>query len=182
MAELITDRLLLRAWRKSDFEPYAALNQDPVVMEHFASLKAPVESRRQAERFDSELAARGFGLWALEIRATGQFIGFTGLSIPTFAAHFTPAVEIGWRIAKGAWGKGYATEAARAALDYGFGPADLDEVVSFTATTNLRSQRVMERLGMVHNPADDFDHPNFEAGHRLQRHAHYRLSRAHWSG
>jgi RimJ/RimL family protein N-acetyltransferase len=123
---------------------------------------------------------RGFGLWALEVRETGQFIGFTGFAVPKFEAHFTPAIEVGWRLAKDAWGKGYATEAALASLTYGFGPGGLDDVVSFTATTNKPSQRVMERIGMTHDEADDFDHPKLEKGHRLERHVLYRITRARW--
>lgn len=176
MAELTTDRLLLRAWREGDYELYAAINQDPLVMQHFRSLKSPAESRNQAEMFNDGLAERGWGLWALEVRSDGQFIGFTGLSVPRFEAHFTPAVEIGWRLAVDAWGKGYAAEAARAALDYGFDKVDLDEIVSFTTTTNLRSQRLMRRLGMTHDPADDFMHPDFERGHDLELHVLYRIS------
>jgi RimJ/RimL family protein N-acetyltransferase len=114
------------------------------------------------------------------VRDTGEFIGFTGLSVPSFEAHFMPAVEIGWRLAKGAWGNGYATEAARASLAYGFGPAGLDEIVSFTTTTNLPSQRVMQRIGMTHDEAGDFDHVRIPAGHRLQRHVFYRIDRAQW--
>ena len=116
----------------------------------------------------------------MEVKDTGEFIGFTGLNVPTFEAPFLPGVEIGWRLAKGAWGNGYATEAARAALAYAFGPAGLDEIVSFTATTNLPSQRVMQRIGMVHDEAGDFDHPRIEDGHRLQRHVLYRITRAQW--
>ncbi|MDX6252229.1 MAG: hypothetical protein QOF10_5589 [Kribbellaceae bacterium] len=180
MTELTTDRLLMRAWRESDYEPFAALNSDPAVMEHFPAPMTRTDSDGLIDRITTFLDERGFGLWALEVRGTGRFIGFTGLSVPSFDAHFTPAVEVGWRLSKDAWGNGYASEAARAALAYGFGPAGLDEVVSFTATTNKPSQRVMERIGMTHDDADDFDHPRLEPGHRLERHVLYRISRAQW--
>jgi RimJ/RimL family protein N-acetyltransferase len=180
MSELTTDRLLLRQWKDSDYEPFAALNADPAVMEHFPAPMTREASDDFVDRMRADLDRRGFGLWALEVRSTGQFIGFTGLSVPSFEAHFTPAVEVGWRLAKDAWGNGYATEAARASLAYAFGPAGLDEVVSFTATTNKPSQRVMERIGMTHEEADDFDHPRLEKGHRLERHVLYRITRAAW--
>jgi RimJ/RimL family protein N-acetyltransferase len=177
MTELTTDRLLLRPWTDADRGPFAAMNSDPAVMEHFPAMMTHEESDAFVDRIGAQLAEWGFGLWALEVRDTGRFIGFTGLSRPSFEAHFTPAVEIGWRLSKDAWGNGYATEAARAALAYGFGPAGLDEIVSFTATTNLPSQRVMQRIGMTHDESDDFDHPRVPAGHRLQRHVLYRITR-----
>ena len=180
MTELSTDRLLLRQWRDSDPEPFAVMNADPAVMEHFPAPLTREQADELIDRASAAIDERGWGLWALEVRDTGEFIGFTGLSVPSFEAHFTPAVEIGWRLMKGAWGNGYATEAARAALAYGFGPADLDEIVSFTATTNLPSQRVMQRIGMTHDEADDFDHVRLPAGHRLQRHVLYRMNRTQW--
>jgi RimJ/RimL family protein N-acetyltransferase len=149
-------------------------------MEHFPAPMTRQASDDFVDRMRADLDRRGFGLWALEVRSTGQFIGFTGLSVPSFEAHFTPAVEVGWRLAKDAWGNGYATEAARASLAHAFGPTGLDEVVSFTATTNKPSQRVMERIGMRHDEADDFDHPRLEKGHRLERHVLYRITRAAW--
>lgn len=173
-----TKRLLLRGWRESDLEPFAALNADPEVMEHFPAPLSVSQSRAMVERIEEIFIRYGFGLWAVEVLATGEFIGFTGLSPVSFEAHFTPAVEVGWRLAKDAWGNGYATEAARASLAYAFGPAGLEELVSFTATTNKPSQRVMERIGMTH--AEDFDHPRLPAGHRLQRHVLYRITRAQW--
>jgi len=180
MTELTTDRLLLRNWRDSDREPFAALNADPAVMEHFPALQSREMSDALIDRNIPLIDERGWGLWALEVRDTGEFIGFTGLSVPSFEAHFMPAVEIGWRLAKGAWGNGYATEAARAALAHGFGPAGLDEIVSFTATPNVPSQRVMQRIGMVHDEPGDFDHPRIADGHRLRRHVLYRIDRAQW--
>ncbi|TCC20480.1 GNAT family N-acetyltransferase [Kribbella speibonae] len=180
MTELTTDRLLLRNWRDSDREPFAALNADPAVMEHFPAPQTREQSDGLIDRTIPMIDERGWGLWALEVRDTGEFIGFTGLSVPSFEAHFMPAVEIGWRLAKGAWGNGYASEAARAALAHGFGPGGLDEIVSFTANPNVPSQRVMQRIGMVHDEPGDFDHPRIADGHRLQRHVLYRIDRAQW--
>jgi ribosomal-protein-alanine N-acetyltransferase len=170
--------LLLRRWRDSDREPFAALNADPRVMEHFASTLTRAESDAMVDRIEAAFENDGFGLWAVELVATGDFAGFVGLSIPTFEAHFTPAVEVGWRLAREHWGHGYATEAARAALAYGFDVAALEEIVSFTVPQNLRSRRVMERIGMTYDPADDFDHPRFPEGHRVRRHVLYRVARA----
>jgi RimJ/RimL family protein N-acetyltransferase len=125
-------------------------------------------------------AAEGFGLWAVERQADGRFLGFTGLAAPTFKAHFTPCVEVGWRFAVEAWGHGYATEAARAALRFGFENLDLAEIVSFTVPANTRSRAVMERLGMTRDPADDFDHPRLPEGHPLRHHVLYRLGHERW--
>ncbi len=172
-----TERLVMREWRDEDLQPFAELNADPVVMEHFPSTLTRQESDALVARITAQLDDLGFGLWALEVADTGEFIGFTGLALQTFPAHFTPAVEIGWRLKRSAWGHGYASEAAFAALDYGFGPADLDEIVSMTAKTNIRSQRVMKRIGMTHDPADDFDHPNVPDGHRVKPHVLYRIAR-----
>jgi RimJ/RimL family protein N-acetyltransferase len=180
MTDLTTDRLVLRQWKDSDYEPYAALNADPVVMEYFPAVLTRAESDAMVDRVKASLEERGFGLWAVEVRETGRFIGFTGLSVPTFEAPFLPGIEIGWRLAKAAWGNGYATEAARAALAHGFGPAGLAEVLSWTASINKPSQRVMERIGMTHDEADDFDHPRLDDGHPLQRHVLYRITRAQW--
>ena len=174
MTELRTERLLLRPWRDEDREPFAALNADPEVMEHFPSTMTREESDAFVDFLTGVFAERGWGLWAVEVE--GEFVGFVGLLVPRFEAHFTPAVEIGWRLARHAWGKGYATEAGRAVLDFAFGELGLEEVVSFTATTNLPSQRVMQRLGMTHDPADDFDHPRV-TDPRLRRHVLYRARR-----
>lgn len=177
---LRTDRLILRRWRPGDREPFAALNADPEVMEHFPATMSRVESDAFVDRVESRFDELGFGLWALEVAATGEFIGFTGLSIPGFTAPFLPGVEVGWRLVRPAWGRGYATEAARRALEVGFADIDLPEIVSFTATTNLRSQAVMARIGMTRDPADDFDHPSLPAGHRLRRHVLYRVTKEQW--
>lgn len=175
MPRLTTDRLVLRRWRDADREPFAALNADPIVMEHFPAPLTRAQSDTMVDRLEAIFDEHGFGLWALEVAATGEFIGFTGLSVPRFEAPFMPAVEIGWRLTHASWGHGYATEAARRALRFAFDDAGLSEVVSFTSLSNARSQAVMRRIGMAHDPADDFDHPLVEAGHRLQRHVLYRI-------
>ena len=177
---LRTARLLLRRWRPNDREPFAKLNSDPVVMEYFLSTHTRDESDVFADRIETEFARRGYGLWAVEVPGMSDFIGYVGLAYHDFPAHFTPAVEIGWRLDRPYWGQGFATEAAAAAVADGFERAGLDEIVSFTATINLRSIRVMEKLGMTHDLADDFDHPRLPEGHRLRRHVLYRLSRANW--
>lgn len=161
-------------WQESDREPFAAMNADPEVMEHFPELLTRRQSDELVERIEAGFAEGGFFLWAVEVRASGEFVGFTGLAAPGFEAHFTPAVEIGWRLARSAWGNGYATEAARRALEFGFEDG-LDEIVSFTTPANRRSRAVMERLGMSHDPADDFDHPSLPPGHPLRPHVLYRL-------
>jgi RimJ/RimL family protein N-acetyltransferase len=175
--ELRTIRLRLRRWRDEDREPFATLNADATVMEHFPAVLSRAESDALVDRITAGFAERGWGLWAVEIQATGTFAGFVGLNPATFDAPFTPANEIGWRLARAHWNQGVATEAAQAVVDYGFGVLGLDEVVSFTATANLPSQRVMQKLGMHHDPADDFDHPHLPAGHHLRRHVLYRLAR-----
>lgn len=177
---LRTRRLVLRRWQDGDLEPFAALNADPEVMEHFPSRLDRSASDGLAAAADGAFDERGFGLWAVEVAATGLFIGFTGLAVPRFEAPFTPAVEIGWRLARMAWGHGYATEAATAALDDPFERVGLTEIVSFTSVPNVRSQAVMHRLAMTRDPAEDFDHPNLPAGHRLRRHVLYRINPETW--
>lgn len=174
--ELSTPRLILRRWRDADREPFAALNADPLVMKYFPDCLTRQQSDNLIERIEVGFEQHGYGLWALQVRATDELIGFTGLEAPSFDAHFTPAVEIGWRLARSAWGNGYATEAARASLAFGFEQAGLAEIVSFTSITNRRSRAVMERIGMVHDPSDDFDHPDLPDGHRLRRHVLYRIT------
>lgn len=175
--ELRTERLLLRGWSETDREPFAALNADRAVMKHFPATLTRAESDAFVDRIVGAWASDGNGLWAVERRSDGRFLGFVGLARPTFEAHFTPAIEIGWRLASDAWGRGYATEAARAALRWGFAVLGADEIVSFTSTGNSRSRAVMERLGMTHDPADDFDHPLIAPGDPLRRHVLYRLRR-----
>ena len=152
------------------------MNADPGVMEHFPATLTRAESDALAGRIGAGFAERGFGLWAVEVAGGEPFIGFTGLAVPPFQAHFTPAVEIGWRLARPSWGHGYATEAARRVLDFAFGDLGLPEVVSFTSVTNVRSQAVMERIGMTRDPAGDFDHPLLGEGHPLRRHVLWRIA------
>ena len=174
---LTTARLILRGWRAEDHAPFAALNADPAVMEHFPAPLDRAASDALAARIAAAFEERGFGLWAVEAPGVAPFLGFVGLSVPRFEAAFTPCVEIAWRLAREFQGSGYALEAARAALDFAWGPARLPEVVSFTVPANRRSIALMERLGMRRNPAEDFDHPLLPAGHRLSRHVLYRLAR-----
>jgi RimJ/RimL family protein N-acetyltransferase len=174
---LATPRLCLRPWRDADLAPFAELNADPRVMQHFPAMLTRTESDAVAMRIRAHFEARNFGFWAVELPGVAPFVGFVGLSVPRFEAHFTPCVEIGWRLAAAHWNQGYATEAARAALAHGFAELNLAEIVSFTAVENAASRRVMEKLGMTHNPAEDFDHPGLPAGHRISRHFLYRLQR-----
>lgn len=166
-----TERLILRPWRDADREPFARMNADPRVMEFFPACLSRAESDALADRAEAHFQQHGFTFFAAELRANGQFIGFVGLA---FEPHFVKGVEIGWRLAAEYWNQGLATEGARAALRFGFNELHLDEIVAFTATSNVRSRRVMEKLGMTYNPADDFDHPRIAAGHPLQRHVLYR--------
>ena len=173
--ELRTRRLLLRAWRDEDRAPFAALNADPDVMEHFPSALTSEQSAELVERIIDGFALRGFGLWAVEVPEVTPFIGFVGLAVPGFDAAFTPCVEVGWRLARAAWGRGYASEGAREVLRFAFDDLGLDEIVSFTAVPNMRSQQVMQRIGMTHDPADDFDHPRMPPRDPLRRHVLYRI-------
>ncbi len=167
----------MRRWRESDRDPFAEMSADPVVMEYYPSVADRSASDADVDRYEAHFEAHGFGLWAVEAPGVAPFIGYVGLSRPTFEAHFMPAVEVGWRLGVRYWGQGYATEAAQAAVDVGFRELGLDEIVSFTVPANFRSRRVMERLGMTHDPADDFDHPRLPEGHRLRRHVLCRLPR-----
>lgn len=160
--------------------PFARMNADPEVMQFFVSPMTREDSDAFVDRIEAGFAECGFGLWAVEEIEAGRFIGFTGLIYQTFQAHFTPAVEIGFRLARHAWGKGYATEAAMEAVRYGFKAAGLGEIVSMTAVQNVRSRAVMRKLGMTHDPADDFNHPRVPDGHPLQRHVLYRLTAEQW--
>jgi RimJ/RimL family protein N-acetyltransferase len=172
---LATARLTLRRWRPSDREPFRSINADPRVMEFFPALLTPQESDDLIERIEQHFDQHGFGVYAAELIETQAFIGFIGLNIPSFEAPFMPAVEIGWRLASDVWGQGLATEGASAVVQYAFETLQLPGLVSFTVPTNLRSRRVMEKIGMVHNSADDFNHPNLSEGHRFRRHVLYRL-------
>jgi RimJ/RimL family protein N-acetyltransferase len=179
---LTSERLRLRPWRDEDLPAFAALNADPEVMEHFPKCLTREESDQMAGRIRERIAQQGFGAWAVEVPGVSDFIGFTGLGVPVMDTHFTPCVEIAWRLARQFWGFGYATEAARLALDYGFKVVKLEEIVAFTFVGNQRSRRVMERLGMTRVPEDDFEHPRIPEGHRLRPHVLYRLHRRAWTG
>lgn len=152
------------------------MNADPRVMEFFPACLSRAASDAQVDRFEAHFAAHGFAPWAVEVPGVVPFIGLTGLGIPRFQAHFTPCVEIAWRLAYDYWGRGYATEGARCALAHGFSTLGLHEIVAFTARDNFRSRAVMERIGMRRDPADDFEHPALPDGHRLRLHVLYRLA------
>ncbi len=171
--------MLLRRWRETDCEPFAALNADPRVMEFFPACPTRDESDAMVSRIEQGFEKNNFGLWAVEVPEVASFIGFIGLSIPRFEAHFTPCVEIGWRLAFEHWGKGFATEGAGATLRFAFETLKLPEVVSMTAHQNVRSWHVMEKIGMTRTPADDFDHPLLPEGHTLTPHVLYRVRNAH---
>ncbi len=172
---MLTNRLILREWRDEDLEPFAALNSDPRVMEFLPALLSRTESDAMAERIQTHFQEHGFGLWAVEVQGGADFVGFVGLNIPRFEAHFTPCVEVGWRLSSDHWGKGYAPEAARASLEYGFRELGLNDIVAITVPHNLKSRRVMEKIGMRHEPEGDFLHPNLPEGHPLQQHVLYRV-------
>ncbi len=172
---LTTDRLILRRWRASDREPFRALNADPRVMEFFPALLTAEESDQAIVRIEQQFDRHGFSLYAAELTETHTFIGFVGISIPMFDAPFMPAIEIGWRLAYDYWGRGLATEGARAVVRHAFQTLRIPSLVSFAVPANLRSRRVMENIGMVHDPAGDFDHPRLPQGHPLRRHVLYRL-------
>ncbi|MDS1268987.1 GNAT family N-acetyltransferase [Lipingzhangella sp. LS1_29] len=175
--QLETKRLLLRRWDERDRAPFAALNADAEVMHYFPALRTSAESDESINAMERHFDKHGFGFWALEERETGRFLGFTGLIHVPYQAHFTPAVEIGWRLVRSAWGCGLATEAAHAALEFGYAHLDLDEIVSVTAAGNERSRAVMRRIGMTRDPADDFTHPHLDPDHRLQPCVLYRRAR-----
>ena len=181
MVTLTTQRLILRPWQDSDLAPFAKLNADPRVREFFPSLLTSQESDRSVQLFSDHIAKHGWGLWAASLIETDEFIGFIGLQEVPFQAHFTPAVEIGWRLGFDYWQKGYATEGAKAAVKYGFDTIGLKQIVSFTTVNNMRSRHVMEKIGMHHNREDDFDHPKLEEGHPLRKHVLYRISGGNWS-
>ncbi|MFD5279445.1 GNAT family N-acetyltransferase [Streptomyces rubrogriseus] len=181
MSELRTDRLVLRGWRPSDLDPWAAMNADPVVREYFPEVLTQAQSEASVARFQADLDRRGWGWWAVEIAATGEFIGFAGLDPVEDGMPFT-GVEAGWRLARPAWGNGFATEAARAVVTHAFEELGLSEVLAVTAAGNRRSRAVMDRLGMTYDPADDFDDPEIPEG-PLRRSVVYRFrSRDHRPG
>jgi RimJ/RimL family protein N-acetyltransferase len=175
VTELVTHRLQLRQWQDADLVPFAALNADPEVMRFFPDRLTRAQSDQFATKIRATIDRQGWGLWAVGVAEGPSFIGFVGLSRPRFRAHFTPAVEVGWRLARSHWGNGYATEAASAAVSFGFEQLRLEEIVSFTSAINERSIGVMRRIGMTYDPADDFDHPDLPDG-PLRRHVLYRIA------
>jgi RimJ/RimL family protein N-acetyltransferase len=174
---LTTVRLVLRRWRASDRVPFQQINADPRVMEFMPAPLTPGKSDDLITRIERHFQQHSFGLYAAELIETKTFIGYIGLNIPSFEAPFMPAVEIGWRLAFDHWGRGLATEGARAVIDHAFHTLNLPTLISFTVPQNQRSRRVMEKLGMVHDPNADFDHPRLPEGHALRRHVLYRLNR-----
>jgi len=180
-SSIATERLLLRRWTSADLAPFAAMNADAVVMEHFPSTMTRDESDQfVSERIATHFDEYGYGLWAVERSDLGEFVGFVGLMWQRFDASFTPALEVGWRLSRPNWGQGFATEAGTAALRIGFTDLSMDEIVSMTSPRNTRSIAVMQRLGMTRNPADDFDHPRVPVGNPLRRHVLYRMTANDW--
>lgn len=177
---LSTSRLVLRHWVDEDLPAFARMNADARVMKYFPTLLSRADSDAFAARIRARMQENPFGLWALEIPGHARFAGFVGLSVPAFEAHFTPCMEIGWRLDASFWGHGYATEAAAAALDHAFHTLNVAEVVSFTAACNAPSRAVMERLGMRHKPDEDFDHPAVPERHALRHHVLYRSAKQDW--
>jgi RimJ/RimL family protein N-acetyltransferase len=175
--ELRTQRLLLRRWQPEDREAFATMNADPHVMEFFPGRLSREATEERVDRIEAHFIEHGFGLWAVEIVGITPFAGMLGLAVPPFQTAFTPCVEVAWRLQREHWNRGYATEGGTAALEFGFGALGLKEVLSYTVPANLASRRVMEKIGMTHSPAEDFDHPLVPDGHPLKRHVLYRICR-----
>ena len=174
-----TQRIILRQWKDEDYPKFAALNADLSVMEFFPKPLIHQESDDMADKIRSLLEQRGWGFWALELKGNGEFIGFTGLHIPTAKLPFSPCVEVGWRFAKRYWGFGYASEAASEALRFAFNSLKLDEVVSFATLRNLRSQSVMRKIGMA-NINQNFLHPDIDSDSLLSEHVLFKINRSRW--
>ena len=175
-----TKRLILREWQDSDLAPFIAMGQDNLVMEHFPGLLTPEESSAMIDRIKVIFKENGFCFYSCELKATREFIGFIGLSVPRFKAHFTPCVEIGWRISSQHWGKGYATEGALKCLGIGFNEFNLNEIVSIAVKNNYKSHNVMNKIGMQRDISGDFLHPNFAPEHSLAPHVLYRMPKSLW--
>lgn len=175
MTFIETNRLILRSWEPKDFEPFSKMTSDPRVMKFFPSLLTPAEAAANIKVMTQKMERDGFSFWAAELKATQEFIGFIGLSIPGIQTTFTPCVEIGWRLAYNYWGRGLAPEGAKGCLKYAFEKLKLKEVVSFTTKDNLNSRRVMEKIGMTYDINGDFDHPKIPEGRPLRRHVLYRV-------
>jgi ribosomal-protein-alanine N-acetyltransferase len=178
--QIFTQRLILRSWRDSDRQPFAEMSEDADVMEHLRPLATQDACNAWIDFQINHQSSHGFCLWALESRASGLFMGAVGLLHVSFVAHFTPAVEVGWRLARPFWGQGFAAEAARAALQFGFEEIRLTEVVAHASVRNTRSRRLMAKLGMSHDCAEDFDRPGAPESDSLRRQALYRLTRDAW--
>ncbi len=174
--ELHTQRCVLRQWRDDDFAPWAEMNADREVRRYFPSVLDAEQAAAEAGRCRDAIAQRGWGMWALEIPGEFRFAGFVGLNVPHYDAPFVPAVEIGWRLPRAAWDRGFATEAARAALEFAFKHLALREVIAIAVPSNEASLRVMQRLSMLRDATGDFEHPRVEAGHPLRRHVLYRTA------
>lgn len=177
MIILETERLILRTWKECDIDPMAVIDQDPKVCEHLPGIGNREATAAGIEKMTQHYQEHGFGFYAIELKSSLELIGFLGIKIPFFESHFTPAVEIGWRLASNHWNQGYATEGAKAVLAYAFDILKLNEVVSFTVVNNKASRRVMEKIGMQYNPTEDFAHPHLAKGHPLKQHVLYRLSK-----
>lgn len=177
MHKILTERLILRSWRHEDLELFAKMNSDPQVMEFFPALLSKEESETFAKRYINHIEENGWGLWAAELPGIASFIGFIGLSPITFDVPFAPAVEIGWRLAQPYWGKGYATEGAKAVLEFGFHQLNLNEIVAFTVKENIRSRHVMEKIGMHYAEGEDFDNPRVPIGNKRRRQILYRITK-----
>ena len=176
--ELRTRRTLLRQWKDSDLPAWCAMNADAQVRRYFPAPLGFEQAVQEAGRMRAAITQRGWGMWALELPGQLPFAGTVGLHVTTIDAPFVPTVELGWRLCREAWGRGLATEAAQAAAQFAFEHLQLDELTAYTAEENLPSQAVMQRLGMQHDTADDFDHPLIAAGQPLRRHRLFRLRRA----
>ncbi|MDE3252735.1 MAG: GNAT family N-acetyltransferase [Bacteroidota bacterium] len=174
-----TERLWIRQWITADLAPFCRLNGDPVAMEFFPATLTEEQSRDQMNRIRQHINQKGYGFFALERKDTGEFIGFTGLWHPSFTASFTPCTEIGWRILPQHWNQGFATEAAKACLQFGFTRLDLSEIVSFTSVHNHRSEKVMQKIGM--QKTLEFNHPKIAPGHYLEKHVLYQISKEKWN-
>jgi RimJ/RimL family protein N-acetyltransferase len=179
--QLETPRLLLRQWKSSDVDLLAKISSDPVVMEHFVSMPTHEQIVAMVARINECFETKGYGLFAVEIKDSGEFIGFVGLWDYKFESKFTPCIEVGWRLAKEHWGKGYAPEAARRVLQFGFEEVKLAEIFSWTSKFNTNSIRVMEKIGLRRDIDNDFDHPSVPEGHRLRPHVFYRLKASEFS-
>lgn len=177
-----TERLYLRTWEPSDAQPYWIINQDAKVVEFLSGSMTMEEVKQFMDRANQQQETKGFTLWATELKATHELIGFIGLNYPNWDAHFLPALEISWRLGSQYWGNGYATEGAKAALEFGFNTIGLDEIISFTVPMNHRSIRVMEKIGLQRDQQGDFHHTKLPLDHPLSWHVLYRLKKINFLG